>query len=118
MNGFLTATINIFTSKEHVSTSWKSCFYKEKYIFLLVRRLVSTTKETVRKCNELCLSLQICSYFPNKMFLLLGNLFPLLRKIAFTEKQFYMQNHVLPLVGNMFSLMGKIVFTDKNMCFD
>ena len=52
------------------------------------------------------------------MFLLLGNMFPLLGKIAFTKKQFYMQNHVLPLVGNMFSLMGKIVFTDKNMCFD
>ena len=83
-----------------------------------MRRSVSTTEEPVRKCNELCLSQQICSYFPNKMFLLMGNMFPLLGKIAFTKKQFYMQNHVLPLVGNMFSLMGKIVFTDKNMCFD
>ena len=79
-----------------------------------MRRSVSATEEPVRKCNELCFSLQICSYFPNKMFLLLGNMFPLLGKIAFTEKQFYMQNHVLLLVGNMFSLMGKIAFTDKN----
>ena len=51
-----------------------------------MRRSVSATEEPVRKCNELCLSLQICSYFPNKMFLLLGNMFPLLGKIAFKAK--------------------------------
>ena len=46
-----TTTINYSTSAKYISTSEKSSFYEQKYMFRRVRGSISTIGKPVCKCN-------------------------------------------------------------------
>lgn len=54
INWSCTKTINDSTSWKYISTSWKSSFYEQKYMFQRLKGLHSTPGKTFPQCNELC----------------------------------------------------------------
>ena len=100
INDFLTAKINVSTSGKCLSTSRRSSFYKQIYLFLLLRRLFSTSGKPVLKCSELCFSLQILTI---EKFSLIGKR-SLFLQLIFTNSHVndFLTITTFPLSGNIF----------------
>lgn len=83
INWSCTRTINDSTSWKYISTSWKSSFYEQKYMFRRVKGSHSTRGKTFPQCNELCT--RNITIFPTEITNVSKLLISLSDKLGFTS---------------------------------